>query len=527
MRKVLAGFTKIAKYNQYEIDVKNKTLENQEEELVAMALIDWHNFIVVETITFTQEEQEFLPAPRADIAEINRMLSQQSLGETEQAMQDQDMDTDDEEEDMDMDEAGEKEKEVEDVVVSSSSAQEIDDDEEELEIVRSQIFESSDASDRSLKFQRCTVCGENIPIEEITNHMRLELLNPKWKEQKQKQLDKQRDSTWASGAGIGASLGKLASRRTDVFVEKNQQAKVAKAPAAPTPAPTGSTIVWDGTADSREAVRVQARAVAASAPPAKPAPTPVHEKAPLAEEKAAPVAPKPAVNVISAGPAPPRPAPDAAQQAQMQQLQMQQQARLAAMQAQATAPQPPVSAPRPVAPPQPAFAPQHVPMQPLQSMMPQPQFQTPFGFPGQHPGMAPMGMNPMMPYGAMGHMVPQMEPPNKKARTGTTMPESEFAAMFPSPIIVVVVVPSNPQYASWNFNGQEIKLTITVTESVEALKEKLVVILGDMPVKKMKMNFEGGASDGVFLNKDNATLAFYNVGPHSRLRLGVKERGGK
>jgi hypothetical protein len=49
-----------------------KSAANAEEERVAMALIDWHAFTVMETITLATEEEEYLPPPQKSIDDINK-----------------------------------------------------------------------------------------------------------------------------------------------------------------------------------------------------------------------------------------------------------------------------------------------------------------------------------------------------------------------------------------------------------------------------------------------------------------------
>lgn len=66
--------------------------------------------------------------------------------------------------------------------------------------------------------QICPVCSQPIPINEISQHVRIELLDPKWREQKAKILERNKDSNLAdSGAAITANLKKLAVYRTDIF----------------------------------------------------------------------------------------------------------------------------------------------------------------------------------------------------------------------------------------------------------------------------------------------------------------------
>ena len=62
----------------------------------------------------------------------------------------------------------------------------------------------------------CPNCKQQIPYDELDQHMRIELLDPRWKEQQQK--SQQRSSTTnLSTSDVAANLKRLASQRSDVF----------------------------------------------------------------------------------------------------------------------------------------------------------------------------------------------------------------------------------------------------------------------------------------------------------------------
>lgn len=62
----------------------------------------------------------------------------------------------------------------------------------------------------------CPNCKQAIPNEEMAEHMRIELLDPQWREQSRK--DQQRSSTTnLSTQDVAANLKRLASQRSDVF----------------------------------------------------------------------------------------------------------------------------------------------------------------------------------------------------------------------------------------------------------------------------------------------------------------------
>jgi splicing factor 3A subunit 1 len=66
--------------------------------------------------------------------------------------------------------------------------------------------------------QKCPNCGQLIPINELSEHMRIELLDPRWKEQaRDLTLRRAQQQQLQQGADVTASLRNLAAARTDLF----------------------------------------------------------------------------------------------------------------------------------------------------------------------------------------------------------------------------------------------------------------------------------------------------------------------
>ncbi|OAA35798.1 Surp module family protein [Metarhizium rileyi] len=68
----------------------------------------------------------------------------------------------------------------------------------------------------------CPNCKQQIPINELEAHMRIELLDPRWKEQKA--AAESRYSSTITGSEIAQNLKRLASQRSDVFDPSTGQA---------------------------------------------------------------------------------------------------------------------------------------------------------------------------------------------------------------------------------------------------------------------------------------------------------------
>jgi splicing factor 3A subunit 1 len=95
---------------------------------------------------------------------------------------------------------------------------------------------------------KCPYCQQSIPEDELSEHIRIELLDPKWKEQK-RVLDMRRAQAhqMVPGADVSASLRSLAAARTDLFGdETDEAARKAREEEALKQRREREKIIWDG-----------------------------------------------------------------------------------------------------------------------------------------------------------------------------------------------------------------------------------------------------------------------------------------
>lgn len=102
--------------------------------------------------------------------------------------------------------------------------------------------------------------------------------------------------------------------------------------------------------------------------------------------------------------------------------------------------------------------------------------------------------------------------------------ESEFMATLPNPtsVPIAVRIPNDSSFASWNFRGQTIALSVNVKNRVKSLKESLSSYLGGMPINKMQLRRQGN-----FFLRDASSMASMNIGQGDVLELLPKLRGGR
>jgi splicing factor 3A subunit 1 len=94
----------------------------------------------------------------------------------------------------------------------------------------------------------CPNCQQSIPESEISEHIRIELLDPRWREQKQ--LLEQRKTQQAlltQNADVTGSLKQLANARTDLFGTAEEEEKRKQQEEEERAARRAKeAIIWDG-----------------------------------------------------------------------------------------------------------------------------------------------------------------------------------------------------------------------------------------------------------------------------------------
>ncbi|CAH2059433.1 unnamed protein product, partial [Thlaspi arvense] len=183
---------------------RKKEEEDMELERVQMAMIDWHDFGVVTSIDFADEEDEALPQPRT-LEEVRRVSKVSAMEEDE--------------------------------VVEAGKEVEMEMDEEELKLVeegmraanleetRMRIVKNWKRPEDRIQTERhvteavvvSPITGELIPVSEMSEHMRISLIDPKFKEQKDRMFAKIREATLAHDDEIAKNIVGLARLRPDIF----------------------------------------------------------------------------------------------------------------------------------------------------------------------------------------------------------------------------------------------------------------------------------------------------------------------
>lgn len=213
--------------------------------IVAYASIDWHDFVIVETVEFTDaDEQAELPPPMS-LSELENMsLAQKRLAAMPtQALSQQ---TPAEPEDVDMDESDDEASDQ--PAAKPAAIPKLPDTSAPIKIrtdYKPKLYGTT-PSKGAVPTELCPRCGEAIPVAEMAEHMRIELLDPKWKEQKMAMEAKQRDSNLLQeGNDVAKILKNISGLRPDIFgsdeVDANKRIREQEEEAK-----RKDRVIWDG-----------------------------------------------------------------------------------------------------------------------------------------------------------------------------------------------------------------------------------------------------------------------------------------
>jgi len=281
---------------------RQKPLLIFEWRLVAFAEIDWHDYAIVQTIEFTAADASAELPPPMSVQEVENMTlaqkrmaamvmettvedveahkARQAAAEAEaaaavssagggapaEAADDDVMMEESDEEDTEASERKkkdeeERQKELERAKAIQASSLEagtpmkIRTDyvpKREYEFQHNQVRMLTDSvqvgTKNKVALATCSICGQQIPVNELQEHMRIELLDPRWKSQRDAlEARKAQASELQRGANVVSSLRNLARTRVDIFgTETDEERRKREEEEERERRKEREKVVWDG-----------------------------------------------------------------------------------------------------------------------------------------------------------------------------------------------------------------------------------------------------------------------------------------
>lgn len=272
--KLISHRSRIEKLERDRVEQEHN-LEEAERE--AFAKINWHDFVIAEAVIFVPEDKDRDLSPPINVSalktmpitqrlelwtgkkvELNPLAGNIPISEPSAAVGD-------EEEEMDMEEDMDLEspavpvslptKRPSEVIMGAAfggAAVKVRTDYVPRAATAAAAAATASASSARLKSEEpsqiCSICKASVPVSQIDEHIRIELLDPKWRQQRMAMLAKNRDSNLLeTGSEVSRNLEQLARHRGDIFDTTGSGA----------PSSSADTIergptrpIWDGKADS-------------------------------------------------------------------------------------------------------------------------------------------------------------------------------------------------------------------------------------------------------------------------------------
>ncbi|KAL8794773.1 MAG: hypothetical protein Q9195_002727 [Heterodermia aff. obscurata] len=269
---VLGRAKKRAEWVKYQEEQKAKKEEEAEKEKMEYAQIDWHDFVVVETVLFEEaDDQADLPPPpslndlqSASLEQKAAMSLQPHDRRIEEAMPtsedyglfytqqhqpqqsygmpppsttpqpaylaysspspappSQSMDYTPNISSMQLDEEAAAIAERTAARERAQAAQASAKGTGAPMRIKTDYVPRAQAKRQGVQVALCPNCKQQIPVDELDQHMKIELLDPRWRAQRAK-ADARQSTTNLSTSDVAANLKRLASQRSDVFDSNGQ-----------------------------------------------------------------------------------------------------------------------------------------------------------------------------------------------------------------------------------------------------------------------------------------------------------------
>lgn len=232
------------------LEVEQKRREEaQEKEKLLYSQIDWHDFVVVETIDYQPEERGEYPPTTADQVGTRLLLQQRYEEQNIPEEMEIDMDV---ESDQDGEDDGDRD-EMRDGATAKFTIPDIPDlvpPQPDKVIIRKDYDPKSVHKVNQLdNYFVSPITNERIPADKIHEHMRYNLSDPRHLEKKDQMLQERinEEAVYASGSQIQSSLKNLAERRTDIFGMNDKETAIGRRIGEEEQVqPKDDRLIWDG-----------------------------------------------------------------------------------------------------------------------------------------------------------------------------------------------------------------------------------------------------------------------------------------
>uniref|UniRef100_A0A7E4ZVE5 Splicing factor 3A subunit 1 n=1 Tax=Panagrellus redivivus TaxID=6233 RepID=A0A7E4ZVE5_PANRE len=215
-------------WEKYQKAAKDRANEESEKERLAYAQIEWHDFVVVQTVDFQPSETSNLP-PLCTPKDVGTRILMQQREEQRAASEAMEMEVEsesDEGESSDNEEELQRDREGFAIPSAAKLRAQPRQPAPTADIPEDVIVRDYDPKKRppakaklSDQYIISPLTNERIPANKLEEHVRYNTVDPQYKVQRDREMMDRidEDPTNASGTEISRNISKLAERRTDIF----------------------------------------------------------------------------------------------------------------------------------------------------------------------------------------------------------------------------------------------------------------------------------------------------------------------
>lgn len=485
----------------------------QEAEVDAAKLafrsIDWHDFVVVETIDFPADElTDVTFGPADEDMDIDMEEEVDTEDEKQEEKENSDIEESDDEDKPPLPPMEEEEEEVGQEGMPepgyAERERQREEEDQDIDVVEDYQYQVATSSAASAIPQTAIdpITGRAVPLSQLSDHMRIQLMDPRWREQQAVALSRQKETAFAEGESIARNLQAFARKRTDIFgsAEEEEAAMLAEAAQRAGRMEEANRIIFNDQSAQAAAQREREQLERQKQLQAQVTPQPYRPAAPISIP--APRQPQPplpsAMPPLPSGPMPPLPPATSTYSSSTYGGQPPLPSGDRGMPPLPPGPMPPLPTSGAVQPPLPSMPPPPVQRPAAPWSQPAP------------PAHAPRGQGTWTAPPVVDELIPEGEFSEKFGDGSTT-------------IVVQCPDDDSAEVAGFGLKGQALTVELdSVMASVKDLKASLAPMLGNMPPNKQQLKDEKRG----FL-KDNLSLAHYNLSAGAVLELVPRKRGGR
>ncbi|PAV59164.1 hypothetical protein WR25_24592 [Diploscapter pachys] len=262
-KKLLDDVDYRVRWEKHQKQLKDKEEQQLQQERLAYAQIDWHDFVVVQTVDFQPGDTSNLP-PLCTPRDVGaRILLEQRAEQQRVAAEAEEMDVGDSDSEGEEEIQNEVPQELEKTTPAPPPfVPPLPPTKQGNVIVRDYDPKKAahKASRPTDKWIISPLTGERIPAEKLEEHIRYNTMDSQYKEDRERfqEEKKNEEPVLAHGGDISKHLGKFAERRSDIFgvgAAGAEQTIIGQKLGEEEPTPNLSKQpIWDGTEETREAV---------------------------------------------------------------------------------------------------------------------------------------------------------------------------------------------------------------------------------------------------------------------------------